>query len=319
MHRHAEASYPGPFGGGTAAGSQWRLLVVLVLTAGYMVVEVAGGLLAGSLALLADAGHMLADVVGLSMALMAIRFAQRPATPAKTYGFYRGEILAALANSLLLLAIAAFILYEAWRRFVDPPEVHTLPMLLVAAGGVAVNLVGIRLLHAASAESLNVQGAFLEVYSDLLGSLAALLAGAIIALTGWRPADPLFSALIALFIVPRSWRLLTNALDVLLEAAPAHIDLGRLESELRGVSGVAAVHDLHVWSITSGFVAMSGHVLAGERRSSDVLHDVRLVLRERFGIEHATLQVERLDHADDGACCALDPRCLVVSRADVVE
>jgi cobalt-zinc-cadmium efflux system protein len=299
----------------SAARGQRRLLFVLGLTAIYLIAEVAAGLLTNSLALLADAGHMLTDVLGLGMALFAIRFAQRPATPAKTYGFYRAEILAALANSVLLFGVAGYIVYEASRRLQQPPEIDSLPMLVVALGGLVVNLIGAKLLHTGSRLSLNVQGAFLEVVSDLLGSLGVIVAAAIIYFTGWWLADPIISIVIGLFILPRTWRLLKSALDVLLEATPAHMNLADIEATMRAVPGVASVHDLHVWTITSGFVAMSGHVLADDRRSSDVLHDVQVMLRERFGIEHATLQVERIDHADDGACCMVDPRCLVAGPA----
>jgi cobalt-zinc-cadmium efflux system protein len=295
-----------------AGHNQRRLLMVLALTTVYMLAEVLGGLFTNSLALLADAGHMLTDVLGLAMALFAIRFAQRPATAAKTYGFYRTEILAALANSMLLFGIAGYILYEAWQRFRAPPEVNSLPMLLVAIGGLVVNLIGAKVLHGASGDSLNVRGAFLEVLGDLLGSIGVIVAAGTIYLTGWWPADPLISVGIGLFILPRTWSLLKSALDVLLEATPATIDLHQIESTLRAVAGVDSVHDLHVWTITSGFIAMSGHVAASGRSSADVLHDARMILREQFGIEHATLQVEAADHADDGACCTMDPRCLVV-------
>ncbi|MCX6023060.1 MAG: cation diffusion facilitator family transporter [Chloroflexi bacterium] len=294
-----------------AAKSQRRLTMVLGLTTAYMLAEVAGGLLTNSLALLADAGHMFTDVLGLAMALVAIRFAQRPATPAKTYGFYRAEILAALVNGVVLFGIAGYILYEAWLRFREPQQIDSLPMLTVALGGLAVNLFGAGLLHSGAGESLNIRGAFLEVLSDLLGSVGVIGAAAIIYFTGWQQADPLVSVLIGLFILPRTWSLLKSALDVLLEATPSHIDLHQVEDSMRQTPGVESVHDLHIWTITSGFVAMSGHVLAKERPSGDVLHDLRLRLRQQFGIEHVTLQVEQPDHADDGACCSVDARCLV--------
>lgn len=296
----------------TGAEAERPLAFVFALTAAYTTVEIVAGFVTGSLALLADAGHMLADVLGLAMALGAIRFARRAATPGRTYGFYRAEVLAALANGLLLFGIAAYILLEAWARLVTPAPVDALPMALVAAGGLAVNLVGVRLLHRSARHNLNIRGAFLEVLADLLGSLGALVAAAVIALTGWYPADPLASVVIGLFVVPRAWQLLRSALDVLLESTPAHIDLARLEAAMRAVPGVTSVHDLHVWTITSGFVAMSAHVEASGRRSHDVLHDLLAVLRRDFHIEHATLQVEQPGHADDGACCTMDPRCLVV-------
>ena len=315
-HQHSATEtnhdHSGPHSGSAAGQSRGRLTIVLGLTTAYMVAEVIGGLLTNSLALLADAGHMLTDVLGLSMALLAIRFAQRPATPSKTYGFYRAEILAATANSIVLFGIAAYILYEAWRRFQDPPEINSLPMLAVATGGLIVNLIGVKLLHGGAGESLNVQGAFLEVISDLLGSLGVIVAGVVIYFTGWWLADPIVSVGIGLFILPRTWGLLKSALNVLLEATPSHIDLAKLEAAMCAVPGVTSVHDLHVWTITSGFIAMSGHVLADGRPSAEVLHELLVLLRARFRIEHATLQVEAIDHADDGACCMVDPRCLVV-------
>jgi cobalt-zinc-cadmium efflux system protein len=188
-------------------------------------------------------------------------------------------------------------------------------MLAIAVGGLVVNLVGMRLLHAASSESLNVKGAFLEVFSDLLGSIGVIVAASVIYLTGWTMADPLISALIGLFILPRTWGLLKTVIDVLLEATPRWVDVSRMQHAIEGVAGVASVHDLHVWTITSGFVAMSGHIQARGRSSEDVLHDVQDIVRDRFGIEHATLQVEAADHADGGACCSVDPRCLVAADA----
>jgi cobalt-zinc-cadmium efflux system protein len=294
--------------------NQRRLSVVLGLTAAYVIAEVVGGVLTHSLALVADAGHTLTDVLGLGMALAAIWFARRPASAARTYGFYRTEMLAALFNSILPFGIAAYILYEAWQRLHAPPEVHGVPMMLVASVGVVINLIGVRLLHAGAGQSLNMHGAFLEVVADLVGAVAVIVAGIVILLTGWRLADPIVSIGIALFILPRAWRLLSSVVDVLLEAAPSGINLGELESAMRAIDGVVALHELHVWTITSGFVAMSAHVEIDERPSSDVLHDLQALLRTRFGIEHATLQVERPGHTGDGVCCTVDPRCLVVGQ-----
>jgi cobalt-zinc-cadmium efflux system protein len=303
MHAHTSDSQ----------SAQSRLMLVLGATAVYLIAEVVGGVLTGSLALLADSGHLLTDVLGLGMAVAAIRFARRPATPARTYGFYRAEILAALINSLVLLVISASILFAAWERFSSPAPVEAGPMLAVAAGGLLVTLVGVRLLHHDAQHSLNVRGAFLEVLGDLLGALGTMLAAGIILTTGWTPADPLISALIGLLIVPRALALLRNVVDVLLESTPRHLDMHAIVGAMRDVPGVTSVHDLHVWTITSGFIAMSGHVSATGRRSALVLHDLRSMLRDRFGIEHVTLQVEvdAADHADDWACCTLDPRCLV--------
>jgi cobalt-zinc-cadmium efflux system protein len=295
-----------------ASASERRLVFVLAMTATYMLAEVTGGVLTGSLALLADSGHLLGDVLGLAMAVAAIRFARRPATADKTYGFYRAEILAALVNSIALLVVAVWILFEAWQRLSQPSaRVDALPMLLVASGGLVVTLVGVSLLHGGAQESLNVRGAFLEVLGDLLGSLGTILAAVIILTSGWTAADAVVSALIGVFIIPRAWGLLRSVVDVLLESTPQHLDMPQIETAMRAVPGVESVHDLHIWTITSGFDAMSGHVRANGRTSDDVLHDLRSMLQDRFGIEHLTLQVEAADHADDGACCITDPRCFV--------
>lgn len=270
-----------------------RLTIVLALTGTYMLAEVAGGLLTGSLALLADAGHMATDVFGLGLALFAIWLGGRPASPERTYGYYRTEILASLLNAVLLFGISGYILYEAWRRFQAPPEVQSLPMLAVASVGLAVNLVGAWLLRGGAGESLNVQGAFLEVVSDLLGSLGVIVAGLVMYFTGWWYADPLFSVGIGLFILPRTWRLLSEAVGILLEGTPSHLNLAEVRAAMEEIPGVESVHDLHVWSITSGYVALSAHVRArGGIDRSQGLAAQNAVLRERFGIEHTTIQIE---------------------------
>jgi cobalt-zinc-cadmium efflux system protein len=296
----------------TATSNERRLMIVLGMAVAYMLAEVLGGVFTGSLALLADSGHMLGDVLGLGMALGAIRFARRPATAGKTYGFYRAEILAALINSVLLVVVAISILYAAWQRLTGGmAEVQAGPMLVVACGGILVTLVGASLLHAGAGSSLNVRAAFLEVVGDLLGSVGTVIAAIIILRSGWQPADPIISALIGVLMLPRALALLRSVVDVLLEATPRHLDMPTIEAAMRAQPGVASVHDLHLWSITSGFDAMSGHVRADGRPSEDVLHDLRTMLRDRFAIEHITLQVESADHADDGACCVADPRCFV--------
>jgi cobalt-zinc-cadmium efflux system protein len=294
--------------------NQRRLLIVLGLTLGYVVAEVVGGLLTHSLALVADAGHLLTDALGLGLALAALRFAQRPATSAKTFGFYRIEILAALANATLLFAAAAYILYAAWQRLADPPAVDAWPMLVVAVGGVGVTWMGMHLLHEPGAESLNMRGAFLELVSDLLGAVGAVVASIVILTTGWQLADTVVSVVIGVLILPRAWRLLKEVVDVLLEAVPSRISLDELQAAIERVPGVVSVHDIHVWTITSGFVAMSAHVRAAGRPSEEVLHDILVLLREQFQIEHATLQVESDQHAGQDACCTMDPRCLVLGR-----
>ncbi len=280
----------------TTARHRRALNLTLTLTFLYFVVEVAGGLLTGSLALLADAGHMLTDVGGLALASFAAWMSQKPATATKTYGYYRTEILAALANALALFLISFYILYEAYRRFLEPPAVASLPMLAVAIIGLAVNLVGIWNLRRGSKESLNIQGAFLEVVSDTLSSLGAIAAGLIMLTTGWYYADPLFGMLIGLFILPRTWQLLTQAVNVLLEGTPAHISLAAVEQAILQVEGVTTVHDLHVWSITSGVEALSAHVVLDEaadsRAPSRILEELSTRLKEEFGIDHTTIQLE---------------------------
>ncbi len=282
----------------TAAGSATATYVralawTLALTSLFLAVEVAVGLWTNSLALLADAGHMLTDAGGLALALFAIWIARRPPTAAKTYGYYRVEMLAAAANALVLLGISVGILYEAYRRFRAPPEVPGPPLLIVAAVGLAVNLVGMWLLRGGSRASLNVKGAYYEVVSDALGSLGVLVAGLLIITTGWRYADPVVGVGIGLFIIPRTWNLLRQAIDVLLEATPPHIALAEVEQAMRDVPGVQAVHDLHVWTLTSGKYAMSGHVVVDDLGATHrILSELHERLHQRFGIDHTTIQPE---------------------------
>lgn len=281
------------------AKNRRSLWVVFGLTFTYFLVEVVGGLLTNSLALLADAAHMLTDVGGLGLALFAAWMSAKPATPQRTYGYYRVEILAALANAVVLFLMSFFILFEAYRRFREPPEVASLPMMAVAAVGLVVNLIGIRLLHRSSGESLNVKGAYLEVVSDLLGSVGVIVAAGVMWATGWYYADPIFSVVIGLFILPRTWGLMRQAVNVLLEATPAHINLAEVEKALLGVEGVASVHDLHVWTITSGVDALSVHVVLTANVALPVadaiIERAAAVLEETFGIGHTTIQVEKTD------------------------
>ena len=279
------------------AQNRRALWVVFGLTFTYFLVEVVGGLVTNSLALLADAAHMLTDVGGLGLALFAAWMSQKPATPRRTYGYYRIEILAALANAVVLFLMAFFILYEAYRRFQEPPEVASLPMLAVAAVGLVVNRVGIAMLRKASDESLNMKGAYLEVVGDLLGSVGVLVAGVVMLTTGWYYADPLFGVGIGLFILPRTWGLMRQAVDVLLEATPAHINLAEVEKALLAVEGVASAHDLHVWTITSGIDAMSGHVVLADgvapEAAERVAERAAAAVKEKFNVVHSTIQVER--------------------------
>ncbi|HCA60149.1 MAG TPA: cation transporter [Blastocatellia bacterium] len=274
------------------------LTIVFGLTSFYLIVEVIGGLWTGSLALLADAGHMLTDVAGVGLALLAIRFAERPASPERTYGYYRVEILAALTNAVVLIFISLYILYEAYQRFKNPPEVESAAMLGVASIGLVVNIVGMYILRSGSKESLNMKGAYFEVLSDMLTSIGVIVAGLIMLTTGWYYADPLISAGIGLFILPRTWALLKDAVGVLIEGTPADVDIAALRESLAQIDGVASVHDLHVWSLTSGVNAMSVHaVLADEAEHDEVLASVHAHCTKTFSIEHVTVQTERGDFA----------------------
>lgn len=270
------------------------LTIVLVLTGTFMVAEFVGGILSNSLALLADAAHMLTDVGALGLSLFAIWFAQRPATDAKTYGYLRMEILAALLNGATLIVLSLFIFVEAWERFRDPVEIRGGLMLLVATGGLLVNIIAALLLHRSAGENLNVRGAYLHVLGDLLGSVGAITAAVIILSTGWSLADPLISVLVGLLILVSSWKLVRESVDVLLEAVPRHMDIREIHDAITDIPGVTEVHDLHVWTVTSGFFAMSGHaVVERPEHSQAALEAIRERLRERFGIEHVTVQLEQ--------------------------
>lgn len=283
--------------GSAAARNKKGLAWALGLTLVFMVAEVVTGFLTGSLALLADAAHMLTDAGGLLLALVAIRFGEKPATPQKTYGYARFEILAALANAVVLLLVTVFILFEAYHRFLDPPKVIATPMLVVAVIGLGVNLASMRLLAGGSSESLNVRGAYFEVLSDMLGSLGVIVAAVVIATTGWSLADPLIAAGIGLFILPRTWKLLGHAIHILLEGTPPEVDLGLLARKIREIPGVTAVHDLHVWTITSGINSMSAHVLIEDGRDGQmVLRAVCSSMKEDFEIDHVTVQIEDEAH-----------------------
>ena len=285
---------------GRARASRQRLTVVLLLTFTYMIAEALGGWWTGSLALLADAGHALADVAALGLALMAVWFATRPATPGKTFGYYRLEILAALINGVGLVLIALFIFYEAYQRWFAPTPVRSVAMTIVATGGLTINLICARLLHRDRQDDLNVRGAWLHVMSDALGSVGAMIAGAIIMLSGWYAADSLMSAFIGLLIVWSSWHLIREATNVLLEGTPAHINLVAVEDAILETEGVSNVHDLHVWTITSGREALSAHVIHVASMSSQILlNALRTKLHDRFGVDHLTLQMETPDFEDD--------------------
>jgi cobalt-zinc-cadmium efflux system protein len=300
-HAHAH----GHAGGGRGADLR-ALAVVLVLTAAYTVVEVVGGLLTGSLALLADAGHMLSDSLSIGLALFAAWLARRPATPRRSFGYRRAEILAALANGVALVAISFWIFVEAFRRLADPPDVLGGWMLAVAAAGLAVNLVGASILLRADRENLNVRAAFRHVLADVLGSVGVIVAAVVVLATGWAAADPLVGLLIGVLVLASSWTVLRDSVAILLESTPRGIDAEEVGRALTEAPGVVEVHDLHIWEITSGFPALSAHVLVG--RGEDC-HGRRVelerLLAHEFEIRHTTLQV---DHAREGALVGITPR-----------
>ncbi len=290
---HAAADGHAPAGGMMERTAETgRLRIVLVVTGLFMVAEVVGGILADSLALLADAGHMFTDAGALGLSLFAMRLAQRPPSPEKTYGYVRLEILAALVNGAALLVISGLICWEAYQRVQQPREVDGPVMLAVASAGLVVNVVGAFLLHRHAHDNLNVRGAYLHVLGDLLGSVGAIAAGLVILFTGWMPADPLISVFIALLILVSAWQLVREATDVLLEAAPSHIDVEEVLRDLEGIPDLSDVHDLHVWTLTSGFVALSGHGVIDEPRHQRlVLGEIRDRM-EGHGIHHVTFQLE---------------------------
>jgi cobalt-zinc-cadmium efflux system protein len=270
-----------------------RLGIVLALTLVYMTIEIIGSLLANSLALLADAGHMLSDAGALGLSLLALWIAQIPATSSHTYGYYRTEILAALVNGAALIAVTIFIFMEAYQRIGKPPEIEGALMLGIAIGGLLINTLGLWILNPGKSQNLNVRGARLHLAADALGSLGAIFAGVLIWVFGWNWADPIASVLISVLVVYSSWVLLKETVAVLMESAPGHIDVDEVRNVICRIADVRSAHDLHIWTITSGMVALSVHiVVAGDRPARLVLAELREILHERFGIDHTTIQIE---------------------------
>jgi len=291
-HAH-DAPMPGPPVGGARRAGQRALTTALLLTLGYMGVEVVGGLATNSLALLSDAAHMFTDGIALGLGLFGLWIADQPATEHKTYGYHRAEILVALINGLVLWLVVLWVFWEAWQRMMAPPAVHGSGVLIVASLGLAVNLVAAWLLSGAASHNLTVKGAFLHVVSDLLGSVGVIVSGLVILLTGWNAADAVASVIIAVLILVSSFGLIREAVDVLMEAVPRHIDLDDLRRTLEGVPGATEVHDLHVWSLTTGHCALSAHAVVEEGVTGDhVLAEMNDRLAERFGIRHVTIQLE---------------------------
>ena len=277
------------------------LWIAFGLTLFFLLVEVIGGLLTNSLALLSDAAHMMTDVLALGISLFAVRMARRPADAKRTYGYARMEAIGALVNGGLLFLVAGYILWEAVGRFSEPPHVESGGMLLVAALGLVVNLISMKLLQAGAGESLNMKGAYLEVWSDMLGSLGVIAGALLIRFTGWTVVDPIIAVLIGLWVLPRTWTLLREAGHVLMQGVPSGIDLDEIRDAMAAQPGVATVHDLHVWALGSKEPILTAHVLlASETGDADAVRvAMTRMLRERFDIDHATLQVETR-HCDDG-------------------
>ncbi|MEU9914060.1 cation diffusion facilitator family transporter [Streptomyces sp. NPDC051001] len=305
-HDHGHAHSHAPPGGTATAAYRGRLRVALSITLTVMVVEIVGGIMADSLALVADAAHMATDALGLGMALMAIHFAGLPPSGKRTFGYARAEILAALANCLLLLGVGGYVLYEAIQRFITPAGTEGGLTIVFGAIGLVANMISLSLLVRGQAESLNVRGAFLEVAADALGSLAVIISAVVILTTGWQAADPVASLVIGLMIVPRTWKLLRETLDVLLEAAPKDVDMDDVRAHILALDGVEDVHDLHAWTITSGMPVLSAHVVV----RSDVLnaighekmlHELQGCLGDHFDVEHCTFQLEPVGHAEHEA------------------
>lgn len=285
-----------------------RLAIVLALTVGFMMIEVIGGWLSGSLALLADAGHMLTDAGALGLSLLSAWIALRPANDSKTYGYQRWEILAALINGAALFGIAGWVIVEAVQRIQHPEPIRAQLFLIVAAGGLLVNMISLRILHGIRQGNLNTRAAYLHVLGDALGSVAALTAAAIIMLTGWTLADPIVSIALALLILVGAWRLIRESTDILLEGVPGHVSMPEVQRRMLGVAGVTGVHDLHVWTVTSGIVAMSGHAIVPELASHpEVLEGIRVEMA-RLGIGHVTIQLEVQHECEE-------PRAVTTSSA----
>ena len=304
-HDHGHAHHA-PTSGTAAAAYRGRLRIALSITLTVMAVELVGGVLADSLALIADAAHMATDAVGLGMALLAIHFANRPATGNRTFGYARAEILAALANCLLLLGVGGYVLYEAIQRFITPVGTQGGLTVVFGAIGLVANMISLTLLMRGQKESLNVRGAFLEVAADALGSLAVIISATVILLTGWQAADPIASLAIGVMIIPRTVKLLRETLDVLLEAAPKNVDMAEVRAHILALPGVEDVHDLHAWTITSGMPVLSAHVVVSSETLDSighekVLHDLQGCIGDHFDVEHCTFQLEPSGHAEHEA------------------
>ena len=295
-HSHAPAL------GKAGAPHQRSLWIALALTSSFMVAEVVGGVVTGSLALISDAAHMFTDTAALAIALAAMQIAKRPVDSRRTFGYHRFEILAAAFNALLLFGVALYILFEAWQRFSEPPSVDSLPMLVVASVGLVVNMISMRLLASGKDGSLNVKGAYLEVWSDMLGSLGVIVGAIVIWLTGWTWIDTAIAVAIGLWVLPRTWILLRASINILLEGVPEGVDVTVVEKKLLSLEGVESIHDLHVWAISSGKTSLSVHLVSPEGDLEILTRAVAAAMAKDFEIHHITVQVERVACAQaDGA------------------
>lgn len=280
------------------------LLFALILTATFLIAEVAGGLITGSFALISDAAHMLTDVTALGIALVAIRIGRRPADAVRTFGYYRFEILAAAFNTILLFFVAMYILFEAYQRLQHPPEISSIGMLVIASIGLVVNLIAMKLLTIGKDKSLNMKSAYLEVWSDMLGSVGVIIGALIISFTGWAWVDSIIAVLIGLWVLPRTWVLLKESINVLLEGVPEGIDFKKLKILAGKVEGVLDIHELHVWAITSDRVSLTAHIVIDEKYECEaVLSSMRKILVSEFSISHTTLQHERKKCVDAISFC----------------
>jgi len=286
MNQHHASHSHGPSG-------QKRLRLALVITGSWFLIELAGGIYSNSLALLADAAHMLTDLAALGLSFFALKISVRPATHEKTYGYLRAEILAAFANGILLVLISIYIFYESYRRLWAPPEVKSLPMLVAATTGLLANLATAGMLYRSRHENLNLRGAFLHVLGDTLGSIGAILAGVLMLVRHWYLADPIVSTIVGVLVLYSSWELVTESLDVLLEGTPRHLKISSILKDLGSIRGIVSIHDLHVWSIASGMTAMSCHIVMKTNEDSNlVLAESSHLMREKYGVEHTTIQIE---------------------------
>jgi cobalt-zinc-cadmium efflux system protein len=281
----------------TGPENERRLKIVLGLTGTYLIAEVVGGLLTGSLALLSDAAHMLTDVMALVIALIAIRIGRRAADRRRTFGYRRFEILAAAANAVVLFLVALYIMVEAYKRFQTPPDIESGWMMAVAAVGLLINIISMRMLTGSGEHSLNMKGAYLEVLADMVGSIGVIIAALIIRYTGWWQVDPILAVLIGLWVLPRTWKLLSESLNILLEGVPQGIELDKIHSELSALTGVKEVHDLHIWAITSGENSLTAHLLLEGASSDPALLEQATVVAKKHGIEHTNFQLEVTTHA----------------------